>query len=150
MAEATAGVNKGAISRKLEDDPLKALKNLPNLLKLGICFDAYCGEKLQFEEGAFPKLKVLRLRSLSKLRLLVVEEGALCNLEEFYIGPSPQLKELSSGFQYLRNLKKVSFWEMPTNFLMFQNFQSLQSSAANTRFYYRIDEDFTKVQEIMR
>ncbi|POO02844.1 NB-ARC domain, LRR domain containing protein [Trema orientale] len=134
----------------LEDDPLKALKNLPNLLKLGICFDAYLGEKLHFEERAFPKLKVLRLRSLSKLRLLVVEEGALFNLEEFYIGPSPQLKELSSGFQYLRNLKKVSFWEMPTNFLMFQNFQSLPSSAANVRFYYRIDEDFTKVQEIMR
>ncbi|PON38691.1 NB-ARC domain, LRR domain containing protein [Parasponia andersonii] len=143
---------------KLQNDPLKALKNLPNLLELGISYDAYYGEKLRFEEGAFTKLKVLSLSSLSKLRLLVIEEGALCGLEVFEIGPSLQLKELSSGFQHVRNLKQVHFWEMQTDFMMLQNFQSLQSTTANIRFNYVIDgklwgyrlEDVITVLEIMR
>ncbi|PON37339.1 NB-ARC domain, LRR domain containing protein [Parasponia andersonii] len=142
---------------KLEDDPLKALKNLPSLLELGINWDGYYGEKLQFEEGAFPKLKVLRLWNLSRLCLLVMEDGTLCNLEEFDIGPTPQLKEVT-GFQHLRNIKEVYFDEMPTNFLMLQNFQSLQCSRANICFSYIIDgerwryglEEVTKLQENMR
>ncbi|PON37334.1 NB-ARC domain, LRR domain containing protein [Parasponia andersonii] len=143
---------------KLEDDPLKALKNLHNLLELALYFDAYYGEKLQFEEGDFPKLMVLRLRSLSKLRLLVIEEGALCSLEVLDIGFTPLLKELSCGFQHLGNLKQVSFHEMPTNFLMSHNFQSLQSTGAIIRLFHTIDgklwwyrcEEVTKVLEYMR
>ncbi|GMN69448.1 hypothetical protein TIFTF001_038498 [Ficus carica] len=112
---------------KLEDDPVKALQNLPNLLELVISGDAYYGEKMHFEQGAFPKLKVLHLRDLSKLNSMVIEEGALCNLESFEIGPCPQLKEVPSGFQHLRNLERLLFVKMPAHFLMFQNFQSVQT-----------------------
>ena len=107
-------------------------------MKLKISDDAYYGEKLHFEEGAFPKLKLLRLCRLSKLCFSVIEEGALCYLGEFDIGPCPQLKELSFGFQHLRNLKQVYIREMPTKFFMFQNFQSLQSTGANVRLFLSI------------
>ncbi|XP_024018744.1 disease resistance protein RPM1 [Morus notabilis] len=115
------------ISRsRMQDDPLTSLQNLPNLLELELNIESYCGEKLHFEEGAFRKLKVLYLIHLYGLNLIVIEEGALCNLEKFYIGPCPQMKELPIGFQHLRNLKLVRFVEMPTHFLMFQNFRSLE------------------------
>ncbi|PON38695.1 NB-ARC domain, LRR domain containing protein [Parasponia andersonii] len=136
---------------KLEDDLVKALKNLPNLLDIGFSSNAYYGEELKFEEGAFPKLKVLRVRSSSKLRWLIIEEGALCNLEEFHIGPRLQLKELSCGFQHLRNLEEVSFREMPANFLMSHNFQTLQSiTGVEIRFSYKIVEHIMMVLEIIR
>lgn len=112
---------------KLVDDPLKGLQNLPNLLELGIYHDAYYGEKMHFEQGAFPKLKVLNLCDLSKLNSIVIEEGALCNLEKFAIGPCPQLKEVPSGFQHLRKLERLLFVQIPAQILMFENFQSVQN-----------------------
>ncbi|PON60226.1 NB-ARC domain, LRR domain containing protein [Trema orientale] len=123
---------------KLEDDPLEALQNLHNLLKLKIDNDAYYGEQLRFKEGAFPKLKALSLCSLSNLHLLVIEEGALSNLEVFEMGPCPQLQELPSGFQHLRNLKEFSLCEMPISFLMSQNFESLQTETAHIRLVHKI------------
>ena len=136
---------------KLKDDPLNALQNLHTLQELHITYDAYYGEKLHFKEGAFPNLKVLILCALSQLRSLVIEEGALSNLEEFDIGPSPQLKELSSGFQHLRHLKKIYICEMPANSLMFQDFQSLQSTGATIWFIQRIDGKLVrfKIQRVM-
>ncbi|PON37342.1 LRR domain containing protein [Parasponia andersonii] len=59
---------------KLEDDPLKVLETLPNLLEIALSSDAYDVEELKFEEGAFPRLKVLKICSLRTLRLLVIEE----------------------------------------------------------------------------
>ncbi|GMN54328.1 hypothetical protein TIFTF001_023445 [Ficus carica] len=112
---------------KLGDDPLRDLQHLPNLLELLLLNDAYIGEKLHFEEGGFPKLKLLQLHYLTKLKSLVIEDGALCNLEELCIGPCPQLMEVPSGFQHLRNLKLVRFLGMPTHFMFFENFQCLQT-----------------------
>ncbi|PON37336.1 NB-ARC domain, LRR domain containing protein [Parasponia andersonii] len=119
---------------KLEDDPLKALQNLHNLSELGLFCDAYLGEVMHFEQGAFPKLKMLWFCYLSRLRSLVVEEGALCHVEDIYIGPCPQLNEVPPGFQHLRNLKVVSFSQMPAKFLMFQNFWSLRK-VPDVRFF---------------
>ncbi|POO02843.1 hypothetical protein TorRG33x02_009040, partial [Trema orientale] len=132
---------------KLEDDPLKALQNLHNLLELGISYDAYYGEKLHFEEGTFPKLKTLGLLFLSKLRMLEIEEGALSNLEVLHMGPCPQLKE-SSGFEHLRNLKEL-LCEIPINFLMFQNFQSLRAAGASIQLFHRINGVLHRFEGIM-
>ncbi|KAM1054467.1 hypothetical protein ACFX2I_001812 [Malus domestica] len=47
---------------RLRDSPLKALQNLPNLLKLTLGRNAYDGVQLHFEEGGFQKLRELRQR----------------------------------------------------------------------------------------
>ncbi|KAF4391353.1 hypothetical protein G4B88_016663 [Cannabis sativa] len=124
---------------KLEDDPLNVLQSLYNLLNLGLSLDGYCGEKLQFEKGGFPNLKKLELFSLSKLSLIVIEEEALCNLETLEIGYCPQLKEVSCGFQQLTNLKNVNLMELPTTFMVLQNFNIFQSAGAHIEHFSRVD-----------
>ncbi|KAM1183522.1 hypothetical protein ACFX19_001878 [Malus domestica] len=37
-------------------------------------------------------------------------------LQEFHIGPSPQLKEVPSGIQSLRKLRYLAFFDMPKEF----------------------------------
>ncbi|GMY30832.1 disease resistance protein RPM1-like [Fagus crenata] len=101
---------------KLSDDPLETFQNLPNLLQLTISNKAYMGEQLHFKKGGFPKLKNLRLKDLNRLYSLIIDEGALPLLECLLIGRIPQLKEMPSGIQHLRNLKELSFQEMAKDF----------------------------------
>ncbi|KAL0000434.1 hypothetical protein SO802_014215 [Lithocarpus litseifolius] len=101
---------------RLNEDPLKALQNLPNLLELTISKNAYNGEQLHFKIGGFPKLKMLTLRDLDVLFSLIIDEGALPLLEKLVIGHSLQLKEVPSGIQHLRNLKELAFIDMPKEF----------------------------------
>ena len=101
---------------RLSDDPLKAFQNLPNLLELAISNQAYSGKQLHFMKGGFPKLKILALQDLNELFSLMIDEGALSLLEFLFIGPSPQLKEVPSGIQHLRKLKKLGFSDMPKEF----------------------------------
>uniref|UniRef100_A0A2N9G1T7 NB-ARC domain-containing protein n=1 Tax=Fagus sylvatica TaxID=28930 RepID=A0A2N9G1T7_FAGSY len=101
---------------KLSDDPLKAFQNLPNLLELSISRQAYIGEQLHFQKGGFPKLKILYLKHLNGLYSLMIDKGASPLLEKFVIGPCPQLKEVPSGIQHLRNLKDLRFQNMPKEF----------------------------------
>uniref|UniRef100_A0A7N2M818 NB-ARC domain-containing protein n=1 Tax=Quercus lobata TaxID=97700 RepID=A0A7N2M818_QUELO len=92
---------------RLSDDPLKAFQNLPNLAELVLGIKAYNGEQLHIGKGGFPKLKELQLRDLSELNSLNVEKEAFPLLEKLHIGDCPQLKEVPSGFQHLRNLKEL-------------------------------------------
>ena len=92
---------------RLSDDPLKAFQNLPNLAELALGNKAYNGEQLQIGKGGFSKLKVLRLRDLSELNSVNIEKEAFPLLQILTIGGSPQLKEVPSGFQHLRNLKEL-------------------------------------------
>ncbi|XP_024018742.1 disease resistance protein RPM1 [Morus notabilis] len=122
---------------KLEDDLIETLQNLQNLLEIGLFHDAYYGEKLHFKVGTFGKLKVLNMMSLNRLNSISIEEGALCNLEELSIGPCPELKKMPLGFQHLRNLKLLRFSEMPPEFMMFQNFQSVEK-VLDVRFLFHL------------
>ena len=49
---------------------------------------------------------MLRLEDLNALHSLLIDEGALPLLENFVIGPNPQLKEVPSGIQHLGSLKE--------------------------------------------
>ncbi|KAF3455923.1 hypothetical protein FNV43_RR00566 [Rhamnella rubrinervis] len=102
---------------KLRDDPLEILKRQHNLVELHIEDNAYDGEKLQFEDGVFPRLKTLRLRNLSGLSSIIIEERALSNLEQLYLGPSPHMKEVPLGICHLKTLKDLKVFEMPDEFL---------------------------------
>ncbi|GMY30840.1 disease resistance protein RPM1-like [Fagus crenata] len=101
---------------KLSDDPLKAFQNLSNLSELEISNQAYIGEQLHFQKGGFLKLKILSLHELNGLYSLMIDEGASPLLERLVIGPCPQLKEVPSGIQHLRNLKELRFKDMPKEF----------------------------------
>ncbi|KAM3743876.1 hypothetical protein ACB098_06G008700 [Castanea mollissima] len=101
---------------RLSEDPLIAFQNLPNLVVLKLGIKAYNGEQLQIGKGGFLKLKELCLRDLSELNSLNIEKEAFPLLEKFNIGDCPQLKEVPSGFQHLKNLKELDITEMPTEF----------------------------------
>ncbi|CAN6709721.1 unnamed protein product [Malus baccata var. baccata] len=100
---------------RLTDAPLKALQNLPNLVELGFSYNAYDGVQLHFE-GGFKELRVLKLKHSPRLNSLIIDNGAMPLLRELQIGPSPQLKEVPSGIQHLRNLSFLRFVDMPKEF----------------------------------
>ncbi|XP_057971664.1 disease resistance protein RPM1-like [Malania oleifera] len=99
---------------RLRDDPnlLVVLQDLPKLLEFEL-HDAYDEEQLKFGEGSFQKLKVLRLQQLNALQKVIIDEGAMPLLEELTIGPTPELKEVPSGIQHLKNLTNLTFFDMP-------------------------------------
>ncbi|KAM2070440.1 hypothetical protein ACFX1S_001865 [Malus domestica] len=106
----------GIFWSRLRDSPLKALQNVPNLLELVLYINAYDGVQLHFEEGGFQKLRELHLREMMGLNSLIIDDGVMPLLQEFHIGPSPQLKEVPSGIHHLRNLTYLYFYDMPKEF----------------------------------
>ncbi|XP_004499780.1 disease resistance protein RPM1-like [Cicer arietinum] len=96
-----------------EDDPLNSLKSLPNLLRLNLWDDAFCGESLHFQVGGFPKLKELDLTRLNKLSSITIDKGALLCLEHFRFNNNPQLKVVPQDLQHLKNLQFLGFADMP-------------------------------------
>ncbi|XP_048446379.1 disease resistance protein RPM1-like [Pyrus x bretschneideri] len=106
---------------RLRDSPLKALQNLPNLLELSLDYNAYDGVQLHFEEGGFQKLRKLHLEEMMGLNSLIIDNGVMPLLQEFHIGPSPQLKEVPSGIHHLRNLTYLYFHDMPKEFAQQMN-----------------------------
>ncbi|XP_060671937.1 disease resistance protein RPM1-like isoform X2 [Ziziphus jujuba] len=97
----------------LKDDPIKLLQNLHNLVMLKMAECAYDGEKLHFKQGVFPKLKYVYLQTMAQLNSLVIEEGAMPNLEQLFIWFCQRLKEVPFGIKHLRNLKKLCFFNIP-------------------------------------
>ncbi|BBH09617.1 NB-ARC domain-containing disease resistance protein [Prunus dulcis] len=98
-----------------DQDPLKVLQVLPNLMQL-VIHEAFSCEELHFERG-FLKLKDLRLRHLKGLKLMTIHNGALPLLETLEIGPSPQLQQVPSGIRHLENLKSLLLVDMPSHFM---------------------------------
>ncbi|XP_023870546.2 disease resistance protein RPM1 [Quercus suber] len=102
---------------KLMEDPLMVLQALPNLMDLEL-LDGYRGEQLHIERGGFQKLKRLGIYNFGGLNMLIIDEGALPLLGKLRIGECPQLNEVPSGIHHLKSLKKLSFEEMPTEFVL--------------------------------
>lgn len=101
----------------LKDDPLKWLKNLPNLLWLAVLENAYDGATLHFQQGGFPKLKELFLAHLDRVDTIIIDKGALPVLEDFKFNNIPCLKEVPLGIRHLENLKLLDFANMPNEFV---------------------------------
>ncbi|XP_051130741.1 probable disease resistance RPP8-like protein 2 [Andrographis paniculata] len=69
----------------LTQDPMPMLGRLPNLISLNLHNNSYVGEKVVVLKSAFPKLRVLRLLYLRRLKeIYIAKEGV----------PMPQLREL--------------------------------------------------------
>ncbi|KAJ0101985.1 hypothetical protein Patl1_03857 [Pistacia atlantica] len=104
----------------LTDDPMRVLQALPNLLELRLsnrCHD----EQLHFKEGWFPKLKSLKLDDMEGVELMIIEKGAMPNLENFIIGLGPRIKEFPFGIEHLRNLAFPRFWFMSNELYCMMN-----------------------------
>ncbi|KAM2281508.1 hypothetical protein ACFX1S_042100 [Malus domestica] len=132
---------------RLRDSPLKALQNLPNLLVLCLGRIAYDGVQLHFEEGGFQKLRHLELREMGGLNSLIIDKGVMPILQEFLIGPSPQLKEVPSGIHHLRNLRGLGFFCMPKEFARHMDPNNglhywIVEHIQNVRFCYNYDFGF--------
>uniref|UniRef100_A0A803QC43 Uncharacterized protein n=1 Tax=Cannabis sativa TaxID=3483 RepID=A0A803QC43_CANSA len=104
-------------SSKLAVNPLKYLKDLPNLICCRLYDNSYEGEELHFEEGGFPKLNELRLINLSELKLMKIDKGALPLLTTLFICSCPQMERLPYGIQYLPKLKEFCSWNMSEDFM---------------------------------
>ncbi|KAL2322762.1 hypothetical protein Fmac_027141 [Flemingia macrophylla] len=100
---------------ELTDDPLKSLKDIPNLLFLSIGFHAYEGETLHFQDGWFRQLKELELEYLVKLNSIFIDRGALPSLKKLLLTRIP-LKKVPTGIQYLKNLEVLKVKDMSIQF----------------------------------
>ncbi|KAM1253819.1 hypothetical protein ACFX2J_041656 [Malus domestica] len=76
----------------------------------------YDGGQLHFEGGGFQKLRKLKLGEMEGLNSLIIDNGVMPLLQEFHIGPCPQLKEVPSGIHHLRNLRYLWIYDMPKEF----------------------------------
>ncbi|XP_027341130.1 disease resistance protein RPM1-like [Abrus precatorius] len=103
-------------SSKLIDDPLKSLKDMPNLVFLSMSYHAYEGESLHFQNGGFQKLKELQLRYLYNLNSIFIDKGTLHSLEKLELTEIPQLKRVPFGIQHLEKLEVLNIQIMPTEF----------------------------------
>ncbi|KAL7171415.1 hypothetical protein ACSBR2_036131 [Camellia fascicularis] len=117
----------------LNDDPLKSLQGLPNLVVLELR-EAFVGEELCCNIGGYPRLKKLSLQQLSQLKRVQVEQGAMPGLRGLDIAACEKLEMVPLGIEHLRNLQRLMVWFMPW------------------RFYQTIErphgEDFWKVQHV--
>ncbi|KAL5546732.1 hypothetical protein UlMin_006419 [Ulmus minor] len=89
---------------RLIDEPFICLKGLPNLETLQLCYNAYVGEELHFENGGFEKLKELQLFNLDCLKHIEIDEGALPALEKLFLNKCSLVKEVPS-VKHLTKLK---------------------------------------------
>lgn len=103
-------------SPNLTNDPLRSLKDLPNLLILCICKWAYKGESLHFQREGFEKLKQLKLHCLYNLKSIIIDRGALQSLKRLGLMNIRKLKAAPSGIQHLKKLEVLNIWLMPTEF----------------------------------
>ncbi|XP_031264076.1 disease resistance protein RPM1-like [Pistacia vera] len=95
----------------LTDDYIRVLQALPNLLQLRLVNTSH-DEQLHFKKDWFPKLKVLYLSEFKGVELMIIDKGAMPNLEDLRIGPCPLLKEIPVGIEHLRNLRILLFYFM--------------------------------------
>ncbi|XP_027341100.1 disease resistance protein RPM1-like [Abrus precatorius] len=107
-------VKLSLIDFQLIDDPMKLLKNLPNLLYLHIF--SYKGVSMHFQDGGFQKLKDLRLIYLPNLNSICIDKGALHSLKSLWLEFIPKLEEVPSGIQHLKQLEVLHVEDMSTEF----------------------------------
>lgn len=101
----------------LTEDPLSALKHLPNLVVLSLC-NAYEGEQMQVDADGFPRLKKLSILRCKMLkRWTTIKEGALRKLETLTIAHCPKLTVLPIGLEKLDSLTSLEIAEMPETFI---------------------------------
>ena len=118
----------------LKQDPMLTLGKLPNLRALKLLADAYIGEEITCSSGAFSQLEFLRLKNLTNLKELIVEERALPSLKTLQIYRCYEMEKLLHQLQKLKSLQQVKLEDM---------YHSLIEEIKNTE-----GEEFDKIRLI--
>ncbi|RHN67286.1 putative leucine-rich repeat domain, L domain-containing protein [Medicago truncatula] len=94
---------------KPENDAMKLLQSMPNLLSLTFAGGGHRYEdnfeSLHFQEGLFMNLKKLYLADFHELSHILIDEGALGSLKKLTLWYIPQLMTLPTGIQHLHELQ---------------------------------------------
>nr|DAD42899.1 TPA_asm: hypothetical protein HUJ06_001129 [Nelumbo nucifera] len=101
---------------KLKDNPIEALQDLPSLMELQL-LDAYSGDKLEFMQKKFKKLKILEFEQLCQLRTVILYKGTLPNLQKLVIRCCPMLRAVPRGIDNLTQLKELELQDMDETFI---------------------------------
>ncbi|XP_037424951.1 disease resistance protein RPM1-like [Triticum dicoccoides] len=120
---------------QLREDPLPSLSRLSSLTRLRLT-GAYDGEQLAFLTGWFPKLKILVLKDLPNLNRLVIQQGAMVSLEEFFIVNLNSLTEVPPGIEFLMPLQYLAFDQISSDFLTVLE----QCSAIRGNWWYTLHD----------
>ncbi|KAF8017276.1 hypothetical protein BT93_H2464 [Corymbia citriodora subsp. variegata] len=91
----------------LVSDPMLVLGELSSLEILNLFAGSYAGSKLDFGENSFPRLRVLKLWMLEKVKQAYVDETALRCLEELEIKSCGLLSSIYS-LGHIESLKRIS------------------------------------------
>ncbi|XP_010905785.1 disease resistance protein RPM1-like [Elaeis guineensis] len=100
---------------RLKEDPMEALKFLPNLRLLSL-YNAYDGRHLRCSAAGFPRLWKLSVLSLTELEVWEIESGAMPWLRQLFVGYCPKLMEPPEGLGNMRFLHTVQVADMPERF----------------------------------
>lgn len=99
-----------------EKDLLATLGELPELVELELR-RAYNGRQLDFKNYQFPKLKILLLDELGRLRSMSLEEGTMPRLEDLTISRCQWLERIPTGIEHIiPTLKALEFFDMSREF----------------------------------
>ncbi|KAH7835656.1 hypothetical protein Vadar_028456 [Vaccinium darrowii] len=104
---------------RLQNSPLDALQELPNLLELEMV-DAFTGGELVFKANRFKKLKILHIEQFEKLNTMVVEEGSMPMLQKLTLCKCEKLKMFPSGIDNLTQIEELLLYDMPVDLLFFK------------------------------
>ncbi|XP_057781288.1 probable disease resistance protein At1g58602 [Salvia miltiorrhiza] len=97
---------------EIEDDPLGILGKLPCLIYLYLWRKSFVGEEMTCPSNSFPRLKLLVLSQLPKLKEWRVEAGAMPLLYELEIYDCSSLKMLPDGLSGISTLRKLEITGM--------------------------------------
>ncbi|KAL8160562.1 hypothetical protein V2J09_002099 [Rumex salicifolius] len=90
-----------------EEATLVALGKLPHLVILDLWHGAYSGTSWTCSEGEFPRLKELRLHSLSNWEEWSIERRAMPQLKKLQIVACKKLKRIPEGLKFITTLQEL-------------------------------------------
>ncbi|XP_045827052.1 disease resistance protein RPM1-like isoform X3 [Trifolium pratense] len=102
---------------RLTEDSLKSLNCLQHLLSLTFQMHSYEGLFLHFEDGWFQKLKTLNVIYCIKLRLVIIDKGALPSLKMLNLGILWNLENIPIGIQHLEKLEVLRIFFVSDEFV---------------------------------
>ena len=100
----------------LSEDPMQKLDKLPKLRILQLFSESYVENNMCCPENSFPQLRILRLWKLEGLEDWIVQEGALPRLRVLQIRSCSRLHNLPDGLQHVKTLQELILSNMPTKF----------------------------------
>ncbi|CAI9118040.1 OLC1v1019545C1 [Oldenlandia corymbosa var. corymbosa] len=100
----------------MEEDPMEALGQLPQLRSLVLGRDAYMGECMICHERGFPQLRSLIFNRQPNLEYWRVDEGSMPKLSHLEIWDCDSLFMVPHGLIFVKGLKEIKFGGMPYEF----------------------------------